>query len=74
MQDQPVEHPLEPIEGDPKNSLVSFLWRATETVTGVGVVGYITGRHDNRMRRLLETDVWYRSRVLANDIRASTTR
>jgi enterochelin esterase-like enzyme len=62
---------IEPIEGDPKNSLVTFLWRATEPVTDVGVVGYITDRHDNRMRRLPETDVWYRSRVLANDVRAT---
>ncbi len=62
---------IEPIEGDPENSLVTFLWRATEPVTGVGMVGYITGRQDNEMHRLPETDVWYRSRVLANDVRAT---
>ena len=61
----------EPIEGDPKNSLVTFLWREGEPVTGVSMVGYLTDRHDNGMDRLPGADVWYRSRVLANDVRAT---
>jgi len=62
---------IEPIEGDAENSLVTFLWRAPEPVTGVGMVGYITDNRDNAMSRLLDTDVWYRSCVIANDVRAT---
>ena len=62
---------IEPIEGDAENSLVTFLWRENEPVTGVSMVGYITGSRDNAMIRLLDTDVWYRSCVIANDVRAT---
>ena len=62
---------IEPIEGDAESSLVTFLWRETEPVTGIAMVGYITGGRDNAMSRLLDTDVWYRSCVIANDVRAT---
>ncbi len=62
---------IEPIEGDEANCLVTFLWRASEPVAGVRVIGYVFGRHDNGMRLLPESDVWYRSCVLANDVRVT---
>jgi enterochelin esterase-like enzyme len=62
---------IEPIEGDDESSLVTFVWRATDPVLGVGVVSLISGLRENHLTRLLDSDVWYRSWPVANDVRAT---
>jgi enterochelin esterase-like enzyme len=62
---------IEPIEGNEESSLVTFVWRATEPVVAVGVISLIAGRQDNHLTQLLDTDVWYRSWPVANDVRAT---
>jgi enterochelin esterase-like enzyme len=62
---------IEPIEGDDESSLATFVWRATHPVLDVGVISLIAGLQDNHLTRLLDTDVWYRSWPVANDVRAT---
>ena len=52
---------VEPIEGDTKRTLVTFLWRATLPTRNVMVLGsFRTGPPtDYAMTRLADTDVWY---------------
>ena len=62
---------VEPIEGDDRQVLLTFLWRAKEETRNVVVVGGVAG-HDfskNQMTRLLETDLWYRTYRVRNDAR-----
>ncbi|MFX1484761.1 MAG: enterochelin esterase domain-containing protein, partial [Promethearchaeota archaeon] len=61
---------IEPIEGD-DHSLVTFLWRAEEELNGVSVISLITGLEDNKMTQMLETDLWYTTRRVKNDLRAT---
>jgi enterochelin esterase family protein len=61
---------IEPIEGDDEHSLVTFLWRA-EKVEGVDLVSMMTARSGQRMARLAETDLWYKTIRLQNNIRAT---
>jgi enterochelin esterase family protein len=58
---------LEPIPGDDRHFLVTFLWRGNEATRGVLILGSIA--QDARMERLPGTDVWYRSYVLRRDLR-----
>jgi enterochelin esterase-like enzyme len=54
----------EPIAGDESNLLVTFLWRATFEVHNVLVLWAphaIEHPDDFAMRRLLDTDVWYKT-------------
>jgi len=54
----------EPISGDEKNLLVTFLWRATfETYNVLVLWSPYAAEHpdDFAMRRLLDTDVWYKT-------------
>ncbi len=52
---------VEPVEGDPARTLVTFLWRATSPTRNVRVLGsFVTGPPaDYMMTRLADTDVWY---------------
>jgi len=53
---------IEPLTGDSKNMLVTFLWRGTPDTQNVFVVRlpYAAARPDDFfMKRLGETDVWY---------------
>jgi enterochelin esterase-like enzyme len=52
---------VEPIEGDAKRTLVTFLWRATPQTRNVMVLGsFMTAAPtDYAMTRLADTDVWY---------------
>ena len=52
---------VEPIEGDPKRTRVTFLWRATAPTRNVMVLGsFMTGPPtDYAMTRLADSDVWY---------------
>lgn len=58
---------VEPIPGDPRHVLVTFLWTGNESTRGVLILGSIAG--DARMARLPETNIWYRSYVLRRDLR-----
>jgi hypothetical protein len=52
---------VEPVEGDAKRTLVTFLWRATPQTRNVMVMGsFMTAAPtDYAMTRLADTDVWY---------------
>lgn len=58
---------VEPIPGDDRHLLVTFLWRGNEATRGVLILGSIA--QDARMERLPGTDVWYRSYILRRDLR-----
>jgi enterochelin esterase-like enzyme len=62
---------VEPAEGDADHYLVTFLWRATRPVGNVVVVGSHTdwNLERNRMTRLGDTDLWYRTYRLRGDAR-----
>jgi hypothetical protein len=50
---------LEPIPDDPRSSLVTFLWRATEPIHNVVVAGWLVPFDvtQNQMTKLLDTDL-----------------
>ncbi len=52
---------VEPISGDERHSLVTFLWRAETETHNVAVVGAINGAEPakNRMLHLANSDLWY---------------
>lgn len=58
---------IEPIPGDPRHVLVTFLWTGNEATRGVLILGSIAG--DAPMARLAGTNIWYRSYVLRRDLR-----
>lgn len=58
---------VEPIPGDPRHVLVTFLWRDDGTTRGVLILGSIAG--DARMAHLDGTNIWFRSYVLRRDLR-----
>lgn len=64
---------VEPIDGDPGHSLVTFVWQgdtATENVVLVG--GLARGElWANRLKHLEGTDLWFKSVRFRNDLRAS---
>ncbi|MFW9799859.1 MAG: alpha/beta hydrolase-fold protein [Candidatus Thorarchaeota archaeon] len=62
---------IEPIEGDQTQSLVTFLWRADRELNGVAVISLLTGLVDNKLTRMLDTDLWYGTWKAANDLRAT---
>jgi len=61
---------IEGIEGDGDHSLVTFLWRASE-IRGVAVISLLTSPSTSPMTRLLDTDLWYKTCRVRNDIRAT---
>ncbi len=55
---------IEPLEGDDKNMLVTFLWKGTAATKNVMVMWFpftFQRPDDYRMTRLGETDVWFRT-------------
>lgn len=65
-----VETPL----GDKNHTLVTFLYRAEGTVKSVVLISQLTASRDPGdivLTRLLDTDVWYRTYLLRNDMRLS---
>lgn len=64
---------IERIEGDNSYMLVTFLWRANENIKSVIVVSSLINGDltQNRMLRLLDTDLWHKTYRLRNDARFS---
>lgn len=62
---------IEPIDGNPDNCLVTFLWRATEPIARLTLISLLTDRDQNIFERLADTDLWFLSCVIGNDIRAT---
>ena len=62
---------VETLEGD--RVLVTFLWRSSEPLDNVVVVGGPAGYslHENVMTHLPESDVWYRSYQVRRDLRTT---
>jgi enterochelin esterase family protein len=52
---------IEPIAGDQRQMLVTFLWRAAEPVENVVVVGGLAGRGFDPMAQLPMTDLWFKT-------------
>ncbi len=61
---------VENIEGDDAHRLVTFLWRGS-SVGSVAIISLMTEPNDNQMMRLPDSDVWYKTVRLRNDIRAT---
>lgn len=62
---------MEQIEGDDRHLLLTFLWRAARRTRNVVLMSE-TDHSDpahNLMTHLRGTDIWYRSYVVANDLR-----
>ena len=64
---------VEPIIGDDRHVLLTFLWRAKEETRNVVVAGGVAGNEfsENQMSRLLDTDLWHRTYKVRNDARFS---
>lgn len=64
---------IEPDESHPEHSLVTFLWRAHERVDNVVVFGNWStfDLTDLHLLRLGDTDCWYRTYRMPNELRAS---
>jgi enterochelin esterase-like enzyme len=63
---------VEPIPGNDREVLVTFLWRAAPGTTGVLVMSPVRTTRDlseGAMTRLAETDVWFRTYQLRADLR-----
>ena len=71
---------IEPIPGDAKHFLTTFLWHATKPVTNVLLISGLTnssyGRDDlsqNLLSRLPHSDLWYLTRRVRGDARFTYT-
>ena len=62
---------IESIEGDDENNLVTFLWRATEPIARLTLVSLLTDRDQNVFERMADTDLWFLSCVIGDNIRAT---
>ncbi len=62
---------IETIEGDDAHSLVTFLWRAQGELENVFVIGRLRDWSHNQMTRLLDTDMWYKTYRVRNDVRTT---
>ena len=64
---------IEPIIGDEKHSLVTFLWRGTDKTQNVALVSNLSGKMgaSEAMTHLSETDLWYKTYKLPKDTRES---
>jgi enterochelin esterase-like enzyme len=63
---------MEPIEGDPAHSLLTFLWRAQIQPRNVVVWGGPAGSdhpEQNQMARLPDTDLWSKTYRVPSDVR-----
>jgi enterochelin esterase-like enzyme len=61
---------IESIEGDEDHSFVTFLWRSDE-IRGVSVISLLTNPTTYPMNRLLDTDLWYKTCRVRNDVRTT---
>jgi enterochelin esterase family protein len=61
---------IEEIEGDSENNLVTFIYRAEEGIENVVFIPPVgmDKLQENKMERLLETDLWYISCKMRNDV------
>src|SRR2546427_747820 len=66
---------IEPIQGDDRAMLVTFLWRAKEETRNVLVFAGLGGGTiaKNQMTRLMDTDVWYKTYRVPRDSRFTYT-
>jgi enterochelin esterase family protein len=64
---------IEPIPGNDQESLVTFLWRASQEIESVAVVSNLSGQlgASETMARLPGTDLWYKTYRLPGDTRES---
>jgi len=65
---------VEAIPGDPSHVLLTFLNRAQTPAASVGIVSMLavgTNSLQHELTRLLDTDVWYRTYWIRNDMRFS---
>jgi enterochelin esterase-like enzyme len=63
---------IEPIAGDDRHSLVTFVWRAEHEHESVAVVNALPGRDSTEpMTRLSGTDLWWKTYRVPNDTRES---
>ncbi|GAB4413202.1 MAG: hypothetical protein Fur0044_07530 [Anaerolineae bacterium] len=64
---------IEPLAGDEKHLLVTFLWRAADETQNVAVVSNLSGQMgaNEAMTRIPATDVWFKTYKLPNDTRES---
>lgn len=63
---------IEPIAGNDKHSLVTFIWQAKNENQSVAVVNALLGRDSTEaMTRLPGTDLWYKTYTVRNDTRES---
>ncbi len=62
---------VDPIPGDEKNVLVTFLWRGAEDTRNVVVFLQTGGVNpaDNQMAHLADSDLWYKSYVFRKGVR-----
>ena len=63
---------IEPVPGDSSHSLVTFLFRGSDGTTGVVLYAQLMLGRDpsvNRLTRLENTDVWYKTYSVRNDMR-----
>jgi enterochelin esterase-like enzyme len=62
---------VEPIAGDDRSSLVTFVWQAKDDTRNVVLFGGVAGTDlaANQLTRLGATDVWYRTYKVRNDAR-----
>ncbi|MCB0095539.1 MAG: DUF3327 domain-containing protein, partial [Caldilineaceae bacterium] len=65
---------IERMADDAQHVLVTFLWRASEPIENVMVIGQLGAGQDfaeNCMQRLLDTNLWYKTYQLRSDLRAA---
>lgn len=62
---------VEPIAGDDRHALVSFVWRGDDRARRVSLSGGLpaAGREFKPLQRLANTDLWYRTERLPTDAR-----
>jgi enterochelin esterase-like enzyme len=62
---------VEPVPGDSRNVLITFLWRGDASTRNVVMLGGIAGTDfaGNQMTRLPDTDFWYKTFKTRNDAR-----
>jgi enterochelin esterase family protein len=61
---------VEPVKGDTRSSWVTFLWRGNDKTRRVSVTGGLpTVDGEKWLKRLADTDVWYRTEKIPNDAR-----
>jgi enterochelin esterase family protein len=64
---------VEKVEGDPKNLIVTFVWRGGEDVRNVVVFAGLKANEPlrNRMNRLGQTDLWFKTYLIPSNARFS---